>query len=466
MDVEALISRIRQEAATRGADWVSGQFSALDSAPAPAAASARARRPPDRLSPDASPRAQRQNGSPIRDPPAPPAKRKKHSGKQGAGRNPQQRRSSSGKAPTHTSPRAQPASSSASPAAAPKKGNRPAQRGSNSRAGASTRSKTAATPGGPAQLSGPSSAGQPGPSAAATTGQASSSGQAAQPAVRGTTAAHPELASPSPTPPRISGKKATQKSSGHRPGEESAGSPPRGVAGVSPRQSSSSSSEAEVSDGDHPDGSGASAGLGSSSVQPDALPCLVWILGHSYVAWGARRAGARPEGRQLGIPRAQARVRWIGFPGMVWARVVPEVHRFARLDRPPDILVIHAGGNDLASYSTRRIIRDIKFDFLRLRTSFPATIVVWSEVVGRQKWRQARSVDRVNRARKKLNREVSRFVVRNGGVAVRHVDLELDTSRFLRMDGVHLNAVGTDLWTLALSEGIQRALRLWWAAQA
>lgn len=35
-----------------------------------------------------------------------------------------------------------------------------------------------------------------------------------------------------------------------------------------------------------------------------------------------------------------------------------------RLDRAPDILVIHAGGNDLGSRSTRDILRDVKLDCL------------------------------------------------------------------------------------------------------
>lgn len=32
---------------------------------------------------------------------------------------------------------------------------------------------------------------------------------------------------------------------------------------------------------------------------------------------------------------------------MRWGRVMVEVERYVRLDRPPDVLVIHAGGNDM-----------------------------------------------------------------------------------------------------------------------
>lgn len=54
--------------------------------------------------------------------------------------------------------------------------------------------------------------------------------------------------------------------------------------------------------------------------------------------WG-ERADVRPKGRQLGFLRGEARVQWIGIPSMLWSQVLPEVHSYARLDRPPDILL-------------------------------------------------------------------------------------------------------------------------------
>lgn len=141
------------------------------------------------------------------------------------------------------------------------------------------------------------------------------------------------------------------------------------------------------------------------------------------------------------------------------------MHRFAQLDRPPHILVLHVGGNDLGLISKLDITRDIKFDFLRLRMAFPGMLIVWLDMIARTTWRLARSVERVNKARKKVNRDVSRFVVKNGGLAIRHLELEVDTWRYLRGDGVHLHAVGIDMWTLGLQDGIQRALRVWRCTQ-
>lgn len=52
---------------------------------------------------------------------------------------------------------------------------------------------------------------------------------------------------------------------------------------------------------------------------------------------------------------------------MLWSRTVLEVHRSTRLDRLPDVLVLHVGGNDLGLRSLLNIVQDIKFDFLWLR---------------------------------------------------------------------------------------------------
>lgn len=110
---------------------------------------------------------------------------------------------------------------------------------------------------------------------------------------------------------------------------------------------------------------------------------FVWILNHSYVFWGAKWVAFRQEGRQLGFPRGEVRGRWIGVPGVLWSRVLLEVYHYARLDRPPDILLLLVGGNDLGLlHSMRELIRDIKFDFLCLKFFFPDTIRDDSPICG------------------------------------------------------------------------------------
>ncbi|CAN2387350.1 hypothetical protein PRIEUP_LOCUS8384, partial [Pristimantis euphronides] len=191
-------------------------------------------------------------------------------------------------------------------------------------------------------------------------------------------------------------------------------------------------------------------------------PGLVWIVGHSYVYWGAQLADRRREGRQLGIGREITRVRWIGVRGMRWGRILGEVQRFVSLDGTPDIIVVHAGGNDIG----KRPCRDIKYDILRLWKLYPKMVVVWSEIVKRKSWRNARSVEKLDKARIKVNRMVSAFVTRNGGVAVRHRELEAASVNYWRQDGVHLTEVGLAFWLLDIQEGVERAIAVWGASHS
>ncbi|CAJ0926054.1 unnamed protein product, partial [Ranitomeya imitator] len=174
--------------------------------------------------------------------------------------------------------------------------------------------------------------------------------------------------------------------------------------------------------------------------QEGPSPLLVWIFGHSYVYWGAQRADVRSEGRQLGFDREEAVIRWLGFWGLVWRRVPKEINDGARLDKAPDILVLHVGGNDLGARPFRELIKYIKQDCLRLWVLYPGLTIVWSKIVPRKRWRNMRSLDKLNKARIKVNRAVSSFVARNGGVAVRHFELEKGEGAFWLADGVHLNA--------------------------
>lgn len=183
-------------------------------------------------------------------------------------------------------------------------------------------------------------------------------------------------------------------------------------------------------------------------------------MGHSFVYWGREHAAVRPVGLQLGFPRSEVQVRWLGVRGLRWRRLLQEVQYYVALDRAPDVLLLHLGGNDLGPRTSRELLRDIKLDLLRLWTAYPGILLVWSDIAARKVWRHARSPQALNRARGKLNMAVGRFVARNGGIVVRHRELETVEDGFCLDDGVHLNGLGLDVWFLGLQEGIERALQL------
>ncbi|KAE8591935.1 hypothetical protein XENTR_v10018608 [Xenopus tropicalis] len=126
----------------------------------------------------------------------------------------------------------------------------------------------------------------------------------------------------------------------------------------------------------------------------------------------------------------------------------------------PDILVIHAGGNDLGVIPQRDLVDVMKQDLTNIWRTCPGVVVVWSEMVPRLVWRFARDWAKLDRSRGKINKLLASFVRKSGGVAVRHTTLEERLPGYYGRDGVHLSDVGWDLFNLAIADGVEKALLL------
>ncbi|XP_056396212.1 uncharacterized protein LOC130291486 [Hyla sarda] len=194
---------------------------------------------------------------------------------------------------------------------------------------------------------------------------------------------------------------------------------------------------------------------------PDCQPCLVWILGDSFVTSAMKRLSLLPDGCQLGFSRSKVIIRWLGTDGITWDCVRPTAARQALLDRPPDILVVHAGADDLGIIPIRELIEIIKFDMLRLQALFSEAIIVWSDIVNRHKWPQAQSKNGIGRARIKVNHNASKFLTKKGVVVIHHRGLEDGSPHLFEENGISLNSAGTDIWLIDIQEGIDKALQLW-----
>lgn len=189
-----------------------------------------------------------------------------------------------------------------------------------------------------------------------------------------------------------------------------------------------------------------------------ATPRLVWILGHSFIHWAARRAEARVGGRCLGFSSDVARIRWLGIRGLRWRQVFPEFFKLSQ--RAPDgvVLVVHAGGNDLGLLRSVDLLNFIKQDLARGFALFRNLTLVWSEIIRRPVWESFAAPKALERSRRKVNRGVSQFVGSLGGLVVRHRELEGDNRDVVRSDGVHLTDIGMDIFLVGIVEGIERAL--------
>ncbi|OCT77888.1 hypothetical protein XELAEV_18028985mg, partial [Xenopus laevis] len=131
------------------------------------------------------------------------------------------------------------------------------------------------------------------------------------------------------------------------------------------------------------------------------LQCVVWVMGHSYIFWAEQRAGMRESGRRFGLPSEAVEVQWHGVIGLSWLQLRVWIEDKFRQEGPPDVLVLHAGGNDVGKIPMRDLIGRMKQDLVRIRARAPRLMVIWSQIVPRLVWRGARKLKEVHRTREK-----------------------------------------------------------------
>lgn len=149
----------------------------------------------------------------------------------------------------------------------------------------------------------------------------------------------------------------------------------------------------------------------------------------------------------------------MGFRGLKWDMIRTQFQQGVRRWGVPDVLLLHAGGNDIGSFPMRNLIKCMKQDMLCFWDAYPRLLLIWSEIIQRKKWRGAVSRSALNRARVKINKAVSKFVRLNGGLVVRHCVLE--GLEYIGTDGVHLTDVGRDIFNFGLAEALECGLRVW-----
>nr|XP_033809996.1 uncharacterized protein LOC117364660 isoform X1 [Geotrypetes seraphini] len=182
----------------------------------------------------------------------------------------------------------------------------------------------------------------------------------------------------------------------------------------------------------------------SAFVEPAPSPCSysLWIVGHSFVHWASERAGIRPGGRHLGLGHLGLRVSWWGQRGMRWSQLLLLLTDLRSRTSPPDILLIHLGGNDVDAWTGKDLVNRIKDDLRVVGDWFPGVLLVWSDIVPRPRRLASR---RWTRGLAKLNRQVGKWVVGHGGWQILHDWVDVTCLGLYHTDGVHLSDVGWDL---------------------
>jgi lysophospholipase L1-like esterase len=168
-----------------------------------------------------------------------------------------------------------------------------------------------------------------------------------------------------------------------------------------------------------------------------------------------RESISRPGGTSLGLDRKNIHIWWQGYAGLNLHQLKKKLLMLNQYEQSPDLMVIHCGGNDLGTVDLYNLLNNVKTQILSLKTNFPNSTLVWSQILPRKNWRYSNDCQAMERSRKKLNRVAATTVLKLNGCYLKHPDLLQDISKFLMPDGVHLNQLGNAIFLNTLQGGLE-----------
>ena len=130
------------------------------------------------------------------------------------------------------------------------------------------------------------------------------------------------------------------------------------------------------------------------------LKKVVWVIGSSIVYWAARSTSTRPGGKDLTLQTKNITILWFGIRGMRWQDFDSTFEKKLKSNPPPNYLVVHLGSNDLGILPGAQLFYSIKCSFLRCKLLAPNMSIVWSDMLPRLYWHNAKSAASVDSMRK------------------------------------------------------------------
>ncbi|CAB1440357.1 unnamed protein product [Pleuronectes platessa] len=167
----------------------------------------------------------------------------------------------------------------------------------------------------------------------------------------------------------------------------------------------------------------------------------IWIIGSSYIHRG-EKAAFDCFGQNFGL---DAKVEWFGKGGLRWNGVLPRFYSALSTQSPPDILVVHAGGNDLGLVPAKKLGVEMTRGLMQLHKDFPSMRILFSCINERQAWRYGEP-EVINGDRRTVNEQMIRAGQYFGGEAVQHPRLRFFKRNLYLPDGVHFTQEGNHIF--------------------
>ena len=127
--------------------------------------------------------------------------------------------------------------------------------------------------------------------------------------------------------------------------------------------------------------------------------------------------------------------------GMLWSEFNPTVSKLIARFPPPAMIIIQLGSNDLGTCKSIDLIQNIEMCLL-----LHSTRIIWSDILMRKYWHCAHNGTAIERARKRINSAVNKFVKNDGHCVIHHPNIRAREKNFYRFDGTHLSDIGVDIY--------------------
>jgi len=123
-----------------------------------------------------------------------------------------------------------------------------------------------------------------------------------------------------------------------------------------------------------------------------------------------------------------------------------QIRTMLKYEDSPTVLVVHIGGNDIGLEKTKDLCDQLKrlFDWINLL--MPDTVLIWSQILPRFKWRYTNNNVAMERSRNIVNTSVASYMTKTkNGCYIRSPEIKANET-FLEKDGVHLAPMGNNIF--------------------
>ncbi|CAC5384441.1 unnamed protein product [Mytilus coruscus] len=129
----------------------------------------------------------------------------------------------------------------------------------------------------------------------------------------------------------------------------------------------------------------------------------IWVIGSSIVTRASDHVQIRPVGASLELEKIGCHLVWIGMSGMKWQNLVSLVQCIINWRSIPFAVIIHCGGNDIGDTPCGELLHHMKFAIAILSKMLPGTVLVWSSILPRFKWRFSNNTGAMETTRRRIN---------------------------------------------------------------